>query len=227
MDVKTTAEADAATLTGAELIRAVQAGGNVKLTPAQLRAYVRLMQIPRFSGATWNRLFCSQVASDNAQTSQPSGINTLRAGTWRGGLPQLYNLIQTEVVTPVASSLFRMGLYKADPITGYPTSLVYGTAALSGATAQVVSEAIAPSILLDETMYWVALFADSNISFRAISTAGAYYEPMGENAAMGGTLRQSFLTIAQTFGPMPANFPAGATINATSSFMSKIGLMPV
>jgi len=43
---KTSEETDAAALTGAEQIRAVQSAGNVKLTPAQIRTYLGAAGIP-------------------------------------------------------------------------------------------------------------------------------------------------------------------------------------
>ena len=51
-DTKTSAEAAAASLTGAELIRAVQSGGMVYLTPTQIRAFGKALFDTLYAPAT-------------------------------------------------------------------------------------------------------------------------------------------------------------------------------
>jgi hypothetical protein len=170
-------------------------------------------------GTTYNRWHGSGKVYASP-SSNSSGVNTLRASTFQVNEAITIDTIQTEVVTLVGGSSFRLGIY-SDNGSFYPGSLILDTGSLSGAANAVVPFTITPNLTLQPGLYWLVIVADAAISFRVDSTA-AFETNFGILNTMGGTFRQPFYTVAHTYGALPNPFTAGAAINNSANFIAQI-----
>lgn len=125
--------------------------------------------------------------------------------------------IAFNVNVAVASTVARVGIYKNTTSSGqlYPDELLVdgGESATTsvGTKAQTISASLTPGQL-----YWFVLHADNTTAaatgptLRAIS-AGAMPSVLGTSSAFGPNPNTHLLIAGQTYGALPANFPAGAT----------------
>lgn len=188
-------------------------------TLADLQNLIALIHGNPLLGATFDRrygagLILSTYASDT------TGVNTLRAHAMPIFLRRKVDIIQAEVTTLVNPSNIRLGIYR-DNGNCYPGDLVVDSGALSGAALGVISAAI--DVELVPGIYWLACLADANPQLRSWNIANVP-SLLGLIATQGGTPRQQFYTVAQTYGALPDPFPAGATINASSAGTAQIVL---
>lgn len=168
-------------------------------------------------GATYNRFYGGGWVHSSF-SSDLMGVNVFRAHPIPIFITRTIDIIQTEVTTLVGGSNLRLGIY-SDNGSCYPGELVLDSGGLSGASLGVVSASV--SVQLTPGLYWLTTLGDANVQLRTWNS-GNLPLIMGQIATMGAIMRMAFYTIAQTFGPLPSTFPAGATINTSSSNAAQV-----
>lgn len=123
--------------------------------------------------------------------------------------------IGVEITTAVAAQTFRVGIYSATSATNiYPNARVLDSGALSAAATGLVSATISQA-LTGGTLYWaIVASSHNNIAMRLISQ-NDHLQTLGVGTAALGTFHTR-LHVAQAYGALPANYPAGATLAATA-----------
>lgn len=144
-------------------------------------------------------------------TSNTIGANVLRAfPVWLQKTQPIVNL-SIEVTTGIVAG-YRVGLYRSDAISGYPTDLIQATmsVALNPATAGFSNVAVANTVL-SAGLYYLAYWASAAITHRSVPTTAVY--PFLGRAAGNVTSYNCFsvnLSWNQN-NPLPNSFPAGGT----------------
>lgn len=167
-------------------------------------------------GATYNRLYGSSWVTAGSTSTASLATGSLKASPFIVSRAMTLDAIYAEVTTFGASSKVRLGVY-ADNGSGYPASLVAGSAEIDAGSNGVKSDATY-SASLTPGLYWLAcLGGTAACTYRAEGGTSYYPAVLGFDAAMGGTVRQAYWVVAQAYGALPGSFPAGATINNTGT----------
>ena len=119
-------------------------------------------------------------------------------------------------VTTAAGTNGRIGVYKA--ANGLPTSLVADSGNLSTATTGV-KEATGMAIALNPGLYFAACMSDNAAVLTGCQGQNMLWGMLfglGEVAAPAVT-ESGAMSVAQTFGAMPANFPASPSFIASAN----------
>jgi hypothetical protein len=148
--------------------------------------------------------------SGQAHSTGSVSANQLRAFPWWIPRACSFNEIRSEVTTPLAGSLYRLGLYST--ASGfYPGSLLANSdaAEYSGAAIGVKTGTPAGNIVIPEAgWYWLVHGSNLPVTMRRYSLAGIDC-PLGNQIVAGLTI-QTCYQFAQAYGVMPATFPAEA-----------------
>jgi hypothetical protein len=152
------------------------------------------------------------AANESVTTTVALAANVIRAYPWEVKAPLGVSSVSSEVLTAVASTSYRFGIY-SDTGALYPSSLIANSDAVAfdSSAAVVRSQSLAANILLLPGIYWLAVKCNGTPSVRAIPVS-AIPPLLGHNPAQGANSQRTAYTIGETFGAMPATFPAGATI---------------
>lgn len=138
--------------------------------------------------------------------------NTLRAWPWVVKRRITFREIRQEVTVLIAGALFRVGLYTDDG-SAFPGTLIAGTdiGTYDASTTGVKSNTASANVVVAPGTYWLAANNSAAPTFRMVQV-GAIANVLG--AASNGNTNSQYTgwTIAQTFGPLPQTFPAGATL---------------
>lgn len=150
------------------------------------------------------------VTNGTALTTGAPAVGTLFAFPFiypRGGT---IDIIACNVTTLAVGATIRIGIYNNTSDTDlYPSSLVYGSAELSGATTGVKQESISVT-LLPNTLYWSAYLCGTLApTVRCYGVANLY--PIGGYPAALGTAAQIGITVALAYAALPATFTAAGT----------------
>jgi hypothetical protein len=105
--------------------------------------------------------------------------------------------IGASVSTLVAASLFRLGVYESDPVTGRPTNRVLVSGDLSGAAVAFVSTAVSFQFLPGKK-YWIASHHGSTCTLRTIPATACYSLglPSNTGAGVATAIRRTTATFA-------------------------------
>lgn len=132
--------------------------------------------------------------------------------------------LMADIVTAVAGSTFRIGLYNMLP-DGTPGSLIVDSGDMSGATATAVTASITP-IKLMPGWYIGAIIASGAIALR--SAPGMSETPFGWSGTIS-RYKTIYCYNGGTYGPLPTTAPAGwpftTSTNATSGNAPMIWLV--
>jgi hypothetical protein len=153
--------------------------------------------------------------SGQAHSAGSASANQLRAFPWWIPRACSFNQVVSEVTTLLAGSLYRLGLYSNTASDFYPGSLLANSdaAEYSGAAVGVKTGTPAGNIVIPEAgWYWLVHNGNAAVTMRRCTLAGIDC-PLGNNIVTGLTI-QTCYQIAQTYGVMPATFPAGAAKTA-------------
>lgn len=156
------------------------------------------------------RLTISQVQI--APGNQSLAANTLRAFPWELKSRILVSELRQEVTTLIAATTFRLALY-ADNGSAYPGAIIPNTdlGTYDSATTGV-KILIPPSpVVLTPGYYWLVVNSNGAPTLRSVPV-GAIVNLLGFQAGGGTNSQHTGWFIAQAYGAMPANFPAGAAL---------------
>jgi hypothetical protein len=114
------------------------------------------------------------------------------------------NELALEVTTLLAGSLAKIGIYASDG-NGNPSALIVGTGNLDCATLGAKTAVIANTVLILNTVYWLAVHSSATQTYRALAVAALL--PLGHPATLNTThtLRRATAAFA---GGLPVNAPA-------------------
>jgi len=154
----------------------------------------------------------SLAINELAITTTGLAANTLRAFPWEVRSPLRLSNVSSEVTTLAAATSYRLGIY-ADTGLLYPDSLIANSDAsvYDSSVIGVKTAALASNINLSPGIYWLVVNASGAPVVRA-TPVGGITPLLGFNPAQGANSQRTCFTLAQTFGALPATFPAGATI---------------
>jgi len=132
--------------------------------------------------------------------------NSLDVTMFSVPVAQNFDRMAVNVQTGVAGSSCRMGVYSAGS-TFYPGSLVLDAGAVDTVTAGV--REVTVNMKLSPGLYWLALLFSHTPTMSGFNPATM--PGVGISAADSLTVASAWRS-AVTFGPMPATYPAGASL---------------
>lgn len=138
-------------------------------------------------------------------------VNVLRAFRFYSTRGGTLDRIGFQVTTLIASGLARCGIYQATSDTNnYPAGLVVDGGQQLTSTAGLKATTINQALTAN-TLYWfVYLAGTAAATVRCLALAGAD-AGMGFDNALG-VLPAVGISVAQTYGALPATFPAGGAV---------------
>lgn len=145
------------------------------------------------------------------------GINFLRAVPFiaiRGGV---LDLLMAEVtVIGGAGSVIRLGAYRADPVSFYPTSLIAQSGDIATDGAIGVKQFATSVLYTAGSILWFAYNAGvAAPTIRQYNNGQQSFLGLKGGATL--TVQPFCLLIAQAYGAFPANFPAGAATDISQN----------
>lgn len=159
--------------------------------------------------------FATFVGPLGYNNSTSLGTGTLRARPWVAGRDGTVTSLGTVCAVGVATSVVRIGIYEAGA-DGYPAGLVVESGELDCSTAgrklgTGLSEALDPS-----KVYWLAALggvaaANLRLIGTQLSIGMAFV-----GAADATVTPPNGIAVAQSYGALPATFPAGAASNGNT-----------
>lgn len=144
-----------------------------------------------------------------SSTAAAVAANTLYIQNMPFGM-QLCDTLAIECT--VAAGNARMGLYKYDYTTGQPGALIVDAGAVA-LTVAIKEFTFAQKVVGD---CWIACLFDGAPTMRT----GANGQPGTWYGAADFQTSRTGLAIAQTYGPLPDPFPAGAALSSTPPLMA-------
>jgi hypothetical protein len=177
------------------------------LDDSNANAVKTTLQIPQNTYRS-GRYYSNSLSGSSSSTLAIS-TNVMRAWKFRVDVTLNFTEIISEVTSGAAVN-YRIGLYTDD--AGYPAALVAGSDAVSyDATANGVKSSGAVNIILNPGFYWIVFNSSGTPTLRAHPTANVL--GLGTEITMGATGFATSIGVAQAFGAMPANFPAGGSFS--------------
>jgi hypothetical protein len=208
-DLRTSAEAAAAALTGSELIRLSQLGANKKGTPQDLRTYIAFNTIVK--GITQDRRHGAPFNASNLS----AGAHAVN--TYRGFPVEIRERVTIDKIgiEVTAGTSGKMRIIIHADVDGYPGAYLGESGELT-VTAPGVYEGLAGggSLTLAPGLYWFILWGDTGNTVRSVNAAAM--NPAFGHSATGGTIlfgtfwNSSVMAYSSVTVVDP--YPAGATI---------------
>lgn len=151
-----------------------------------------------------------------APTTIAGAANTVRAFPWLVKKNITISDARVEVLTALAGSTFRVGLYS--DLNGYPNALIAGSdvATIDSGVIGVKLSTYATPIFLPAGIYWQVITFSGTPTFRAIPASGLS-TMLGVNPAGGTALNYVGFSRTLAYAALPANFSAGAALLANSA----------
>jgi hypothetical protein len=179
------------------------------IASGQPTTYEQVLQ-PRRAG-----LFITPSAVQYVPTTATQAANSLRAWPFKLDGYRNFAGIRSEVGTLLAGANYRMGLY-SDNGSAYPGALLANSdnGDISAATAGLKN--FTQTITAPTEWIWAVFNSSAAISMRAIPVS-ALEALLGAQGNGGANHCFTAWAIAQAFGPLPATFPAGATLQANAT----------
>ena len=128
--------------------------------------------------------------------------------------------LNISVTTGQTGGACHIGIY-ADNGSGYPGDLVYDSGAVSGLTSTTVVTKSSVATTLQAGLYWIATIFTASSTFPSVAGTDAVYTQW-LNAQLGSDIAAHALatsgeaatgiSVAGTYGALPATFTAGATL---------------
>lgn len=165
------------------------------------------------AGTPWYNLFRA-IGVGNGNAVQ--AINTLIAFPILVARAAIIESLCINVAAAVATSVLRYGLYASDPVSMYPTTLIFGSAEFlgSGATGQRTTSGLAIPVV-PGTVYWGALLtgtaAPNLTTISSSQSAGQNVVGLAEGSLSLGV--GTGITVALAYAALPSPFTAGAVRN--------------
>lgn len=154
-----------------------------------------------------------------SQSGSGTATNTVSAGALLA-LPfvttrsLVADRIACRVTTASSGSNLRMGIYRATSDTNlYPNELLLDTGNISSATTGVKVATISQT-LSENILYWFVLLTSAGITMQAMPS-GTLWAILGLDSGLNTVPGIGFETTI-TFGPLPATYPAGASVRLNS-----------
>ena len=169
----------------------------------------------RIAGKYYN----SDISCWGTTANTGTGVDTLCATPFIVSERTSFDRIAIDVNTAQLGSLLRIGIYYDDASTHYPSTLLYGSAALSGGVAGKVEEIIA--ITLEPGLYWLAVNHDDATNTLEFTSPTSPTIPCVLGNDLTGQGNFGGWQVASIFGAMPATFPAagGDLVNRCFVFL--------
>lgn len=166
-------------------------------------------------GGLGERWYPANMANNYATTTVAIVDDTLYAVPYlevRGGTLDRIGIY----LSGAAAGNFRLGIYRATSFTNlYPNNLVLDAGVVTfaaGLRAATIAQALQPN-----TLYWLALLAEST------PANPPYALDLGGTLPMLGWTNtftsQTWCSVAQAYGALPATFTAGAALLGTTPLM--------
>lgn len=161
-------------------------------------------------GTTLDRYYVAGQVNAVATSTATPAINTFYAVPQVVTRPMTLDRLALQVTTAAASSAVRVGIYTNTSNSElYPAALVVDSGALD--TTAVGMKNATVSQVLSPGLYWFVYLAGvAAPQVRAVALAGL--SPMLGNSNVLATTVGIGLTVAYTYGALPATFPAGASV---------------
>jgi hypothetical protein len=229
-DTKTSAETTSGTLRGPEQFRGVQSGSNMKVTTAQIAAF--LAPPPSYVAANWylgglagQQTIAGSVLSTTLQYMIPVII---RQQCTIGALGMR--------IATLGTSNVQMALYASDPAAvNRPGALLSNTASFVNTATGFFSSALLANQQLDPGTYWIALQVNdvTMISVALSAASGEFTRIMG-SATAGNSIQVAGtqvlgLTAVSVFGTW-ANMTGATftelTVQRTGAFAFQVASVP-
>ncbi len=128
------------------------------------------------------------------------------------------------VTTGQTGGAAHVGIYADDG--GYPGDLIYDSGAISGLTSTIVVTKTGVATTLNAGVYWIASIFTASGTFPSVTGSTANYS-LGLNSLLGSDTAAHALatsgeaatgiSVAGTYGALPATFTAGATLTLNAA----------
>ena len=162
-------------------------------------------------GTTFERWYVAGMINQSSWTTGALVANIMRAVPFISGRGGTLDRIAMNVSTGVAGNA-RIGIYDSTSDTNlYPNALIVDSGVIDVTTAEVKSVIIS-TVLDPNKLYWFVVLSDVAPTLRGMN-GGSISAVMGITSAIGVTM-DMFLSVSQTYGALPATFPAGGGMNA-------------
>ena len=154
-------------------------------------------------------------ASASGLTTVAPTFGNMRAVPFMSGRGGVIDRIAFNVTVAVASSVARVGIYTATSAENlYPDSLVidggeHATSSIGAKTA-TISQPLQPN-----TLYWFVHLGGVGSPTILGLGAGSCMSLLGRPSTLGANTSTN-LTVAQTYGALPASFPSGAAVASST-----------
>lgn len=169
-----------------------------------------LHSVPWRVPASYRSLIVSVAASGTGGWS----AGGIRAYPFKVEVADTFDRIWSACSALQAGATHRMAIYNSDATTGYPTTLVANTdvEAYDDSTTGVKEGTFSSAVTLAAGWYWAAWMTSTgtNLTLRSYTAVSTSVLFMG-NSSNSNVSEFNHILATQTYGAMPATFPAGAT----------------
>ena len=168
-----------------------------------------VLQNGRFRGTSPLEQWYSYEGINQITGSTSPGIDNLRAARIVIPRAETVDRFGIDVNGAAAGAVCRLGLYTS-AANGYPSSLVGDSGQIDIST--VTFKSVTTSLSLAPGIYWLAFLggtAGGNLRALSNSLMFGHQGSASSQGALG-------ISVAQSYGALPATFPAGASQNASA-----------
>jgi len=158
------------------------------------------------------------TASSTSATGFTVAANTIYGVPFLAAARVTFTKLSINVTTGIAATSARIGIYANSPSTIGPGALVAGSDSGSFSTASAgVQEVTGLSITLNPGFYWFAAIFSGTPTVTGCNGFGVLLPLLIGMSSPGAANNDFGYSASQTFGAMPATFPAGTFINTNNA----------
>jgi len=170
----------------------------------------RYAAMPKARQITANRYY-PPAGQSPSLSSLAVAANTLYAMPLNTALEM--NAVVIEVTAPIAASSARLGIYSCNA-KGQPAQLIEEAATVSTASAGIKEAALVAARPIRQPV-WLVVLCSHAVTLRTSTVSLDMPAQIFGATNLTTAPSAAGVSVAQAFGALPANFPAGATIQGT------------